>query len=160
MRSLRFWKPGRHVARADAARDRRDWTQAAKSYAKYLKRRPENAAIWIQLGHMLKEDGRYSAAADAYHRATLLTPDDAELYLHIGYLNKLSGNPRASFRAFQQSLLLNPGLMPAKRELGLVAANPDELDARYQVVRLEERVAELLARIGELELALGQRQMS
>jgi hypothetical protein len=44
-----------HLARADEARDARDWPTAARFYGKYLRLDPARAEIWVQFGHSKKE---------------------------------------------------------------------------------------------------------
>ncbi len=41
----------------DKARDRGDWSEAAKFYASHLEAVPNDFAIWVQLGHSLKNRG-------------------------------------------------------------------------------------------------------
>jgi len=61
--------------RANRARDAREWELAARFYVDELNRNVYDTAIWIQLGHALKEAGKTSAAEIAYHRATTLSED-------------------------------------------------------------------------------------
>jgi cytochrome c-type biogenesis protein CcmH/NrfG len=61
--------------RANCARDAREWELAARFYVDELNRNVYDTAIWIQLGHALKEAGKTSAAEIAYHRAATLNED-------------------------------------------------------------------------------------
>ncbi len=151
---MNFWKPGRHLARGDRARDARDWEAAAASYERYLRRRPGDAAIWVQLGHMYKESGRLSAAATAYDQAAELIPDDADLQLSIGHLNKLAGYPRSASVAFRRALALDPNLDEARVELGIAEVDPAILDEPDRLIALERQVTNLRNRVVQLEQAL------
>jgi|GEM_PF-2755301 len=73
----------------DAARDRGDLHAAADLYRDHLRRFPQDAAIWIQLGHCLKDSRRFEEAATAYQTACDLTPSDHDLLLNFGHLRKL-----------------------------------------------------------------------
>jgi glycosyltransferase involved in cell wall biosynthesis len=66
----------RLIQQGNAARASRAWPEAAGAYRQALELDPKLAHIWIQLGHMSKEAGAYSAAADAYFHAARLRPDD------------------------------------------------------------------------------------
>ena len=70
----------------DAARGRGDWQAAAQSYRLHLDGAPDDAAIWVQLGHALKEQGKFRQAAEAYERASELRPTDEEVWLHLGHV--------------------------------------------------------------------------
>src|SRR4051812_37293693 len=54
------------LSAADAARDARRWSDAAKGYRAVLECDPKSAPIWVQYGHMLKEAGQRDQARVAY----------------------------------------------------------------------------------------------
>lgn len=76
----------------DAARDARDWAQAAAFYARHLERNPKDFGIWVQRGHMLKELEQWAEADAAYSTAARLDENNADLHLHRGHLAKLRGD--------------------------------------------------------------------
>lgn len=78
----------KHRMLGDQARDRRDWALGAEHYRTYLRGHPDSFAIWVQLGHALKEAGDSARAEEAYLRAERLDPDDADLALNLGHLMK------------------------------------------------------------------------
>jgi glycosyltransferase involved in cell wall biosynthesis len=110
--------PARHPGRAqgDKARDLRDWASAILAYRDYLSAVPEDAAIWVQLGHALKETGDYAEAETAYRRALELTPQDSDVLLQLGHLLKLRGRRRAATRLYEASLEADV-MSPAYQEL-------------------------------------------
>ena len=91
-------------AQGDAARDLRDWPRAVIAYRSYLEAVPDDAAIWVQLGHALKETGAYAEAEAAYLRALELTPLDSDLLLQLGHLQKLRGRIGDATRFYEASL--------------------------------------------------------
>ena len=101
-------------ARADAARDRRDWSAAARHYRRSLDLDPTRAAIWVQYGHALKESGRRLEAEAAYRQATTLAPDDADAALQLGHVLMLLDRPGEGLAAFERALILMPTLKPAR----------------------------------------------
>jgi GT2 family glycosyltransferase/predicted TPR repeat methyltransferase len=91
------------LSSADDARDRGDWDGAAEKYHLYLKESPDHFAIWVQLGHALKEQRRFDESLGAYEAALSLNGDDADLLLNLGHLNKLMGNHAQALAFYQRS---------------------------------------------------------
>jgi lipopolysaccharide biosynthesis protein len=104
------------LVRADEARDRRDWLGAALLYGQYLQARPHAFAIWVQLGHALKEAGRKEESLGAYERALALDRENADLLLSLGHVNKLLGRFDEAERYYSRSAAIEP-LGPARGEL-------------------------------------------
>lgn len=119
----------------DAARDRRDWPEAARQYRLHLQTKPEDFAIWVQCGHAEKESGDLVAAERCYRTAEALRPDDVDLQLQIGHLQKLMRRFSDAALSYRRALHLAPNLADAKRELAQpsIAAALAELDARSDV---------------------------
>lgn len=84
----------------DAARDRGDWAQAAVSYKRYLRRRPGHQAVWLRLGNMLKELGRYDEADDAYQTAVRCDPSNSLAHRLRGDLQRGRGDHKAAAAAY------------------------------------------------------------
>jgi len=110
----------RLIARADAARDARQYGVAAGLYQEALRLNPGNPRTRIQCGHMLKESGDLQGAEDQYERARQDLPDDADLALQIGHLHKIAGQPERAQDAYRRALALQPGWIEAERELASV----------------------------------------
>ena len=110
----------RLIARADAARDARQYGVAAGLYQEALRLNPGNPRTRIQCGHMLKESGDLQGAEDQYERARQDLPDDADLALQIGHLHKIAGQPECAQDAYRRALALQPGWIEAERELASV----------------------------------------
>ena len=105
------------IARADAARDARNWAAAAVLYGEALRIRPDDAGIQVQCGHMLKEAGNLAAAGERYAAAALLTPDDADLALQTGHYHKVAGHIREAVASYRRAGALQPGWAEPAREL-------------------------------------------
>jgi tetratricopeptide (TPR) repeat protein len=73
----------------DAARSRNDWDAASLYYAFHLEKFPNDFAIWVQLGHALKEQGIFDRADLAYGQANRLDQYSADLLLNRGHLSKI-----------------------------------------------------------------------
>lgn len=104
----------------DAARDRRDWAEAAAQYARYLALRPQDAPLWVQLGHARKEAGDLPAAEQAYRRAQEIAPRDHDIALQLGHALKLQGRLDEAAAAYALSDQLAP-INHAAEELAALA---------------------------------------
>jgi glycosyltransferase involved in cell wall biosynthesis len=105
------------LSTADAARDARRWNDAAQIYGEYLGLRPEDAPIWVQLGHALKESGNLGDAEGAYKRSLELVPDVADTQLQLGHLYKQMRRFSHAITAYREALRIDGTLFDARREL-------------------------------------------
>lgn len=69
-------------ASGDNAMIKRDWVSAISAYEAYLRQQPDDAAILVQFGHALKENGRVEEALAAYDRAASAAPEDEDVIWH------------------------------------------------------------------------------
>ncbi len=86
LQMLRSAAADRALSLADSARDNMRWSEATEAYRAFLGLRPDEAEVWIQLGHCLEEDGKPTEAERAYFKALKLDPDDAGALLHIAHI--------------------------------------------------------------------------
>jgi glycosyltransferase involved in cell wall biosynthesis len=115
------------LSAADAARDDRRWQDAAELYGQYLELRHEDAPIWVQLGHALKESGNLGEAEGAYRHSIELTPDVADTQLQLGHLYKRMRNFSAAVAAYREALRIDDTLLDARRELVNLGVATDDL---------------------------------
>lgn len=88
----------------DRARDRQAWSEATEHYRIHLLLAPDDAAVWVQLGHMLKEDGQRQEAIIAYRKAFELTPRDHDLLLHLGHALLSVGDVQNGMERLRESV--------------------------------------------------------
>ena len=100
----------------DRARDARLWAEAALVYRDYLEQVPGDPAIWIQLGHCLKETGDLTGSETAYRTALAQVPEDPDAHLQLGHVLKLQEKKAAAIDAYRRSFALKP-LWSAASEL-------------------------------------------
>jgi hypothetical protein len=100
----------RQVARADRARDARDWANAAALYRKALAAQP-TAALWVQYGQALAAAGDLAAAEAALREAVRLKPDNHDALFHLGHVLTVLGQESAV-----AVLLRAAALKPARGE--------------------------------------------
>jgi tetratricopeptide (TPR) repeat protein len=83
-------------------------------YSRALDLTPARTDIRVQLGHMLKELGRYQAAEAAYRRALVRSPDSGDIHLQLGHLLKLTGREQEAIAAYRHAeRLLTDSSAPA-----------------------------------------------
>ncbi len=83
-------------------RDARDWAGAASAYRRHLASNPTDQAIWVQMGHVLKEQGLLPEAADAYETAVDLDPRDADANIHLADVLRRLDRGEAALAAYQR----------------------------------------------------------
>lgn len=95
----------RLISSGNMARSAEQWSKAARRYQAALEIQPSLTHIWIQLGHMLKEEGRLDEAMAAYVRAEENDPTSSEAAVHQGHVAKLMKDGAAAtahfLRAYQ-----------------------------------------------------------
>lgn len=94
----------------------RKWTGAIRYYRLHLAKKPDDFAIWVQLGHALKEACDARGAEEAYARASKFEPENADLALNRGHLAKIQGKMMEAALFYQQSFSID-GNGHAKQEL-------------------------------------------
>lgn len=105
------------ITRGDAARDQRDWARAASAYKAALEATPDLPDIWVQYGHVLKEDGQIIQAVAAYREALRRNPGEAETQVHLAHTLKRTGDHDEALQAFQEALALDPSDEESAQEL-------------------------------------------
>lgn len=115
------------LKQGDAARDARNWVQAATFYRQALDRQPALTPIWVQLGHALKEAGDHAGAEAAYREALALDAGAADTHLQLGHLMKLGRRRAEAIDAYAAALRLDPDLVAAREALlAVLGYSPSE----------------------------------
>lgn len=100
--------PGDAIAAADAARDGRQWAEAVTLYRRALELDPDNAPIWVQLGHALKESGDIVGGRDAYLVSLRLDGTNSDTALQLGHAEKLLGRFAEAVEWYVRSIVWVP----------------------------------------------------
>jgi len=100
-------RPSR-ITLADRARELGHWAEAARLYREALARNPRNAPIWVQYGHMLRQQGDLPAAETAYRRALAHDPRSADAHLQLGHALKQQGKTKDAQSAYLRAFALEP----------------------------------------------------
>ncbi|MGD9879912.1 MAG: hypothetical protein AB7U95_07205 [Reyranella sp.] len=100
----------------DEARDRKEWSKAATLYQQYLETAPEDAGIWVQLGHACKEERDLGLAEKCYLRALSIELLNPDTHLQLGHIEKLRGNAFQAMAWYRKALAISPDFEPAIEE--------------------------------------------
>lgn len=148
-------KAARHLGAGDTARDRKEWSRASESYREYLALKPEDAAIWVQYGHALKESGFIDEAEKAYLRSLSISPNNADTYVQIGHIDKLKQRPAEAAAKYRKALELEPNLASAIEELRhLEPTTVATVAPSEKVPRPEHKPDDIAARLAQFEKQL------
>ncbi len=81
---------------AMAAVDRKDWQEVVDRMGSYVKRKPDDANGWNELGHAYRLTGHVDVALDAYGKALKIDPKHRGVHEYLGeaYL-QMNDLPRA-----------------------------------------------------------------
>src|SRR5215469_1992930 len=79
--------------------------------------RPGLDGIWIQYGHVLRDDGQPDAAEQAYRRALDTAPHNADALFQLGCLKQAQGDTDAARRYFTEALRRDKSLSGAEQAL-------------------------------------------
>lgn len=146
-----------HLQMGDIHRERGDYTQAERSFARAAQIEPSNFDAQYGHGLVLHLLNRLTDAVRAYLRALAIRPDDfaANLNLATAYL-QLDG-PTQALPYAQRAVVLNPSSGPAHANLGAVYS---AMDRHADAIRSYEAAAELMdltpALLMNLAESLGQ----
>lgn len=111
---------------ANEARDLRRFPEAAALFRQALDRDPALAHVWVQYGHMLRENEEHMAAEAAYLRAIDLKPA-SDPHLHLGHLYKQLGQISRAARSYLAAARADPGNGDALSELHRLMARNVEI---------------------------------
>jgi tetratricopeptide (TPR) repeat protein len=105
------------IEKANRARDASEWVQAAHNYREGLSLVPDDAAVWVQYGHALKESGYVGEAEAAYRRSLEIDASVADTHLQLAHALKLQGRRFEAVAACFRAITLDPTLSYVLQEL-------------------------------------------
>lgn len=128
------------------------WRAAVELLRGAAERRPDDEAIWGNLGHALLGCGRTQQAVEALRRACQLAPDVAELWYNLASAERAVGDPSAAVASYERALALEPEWADAWNNLALALCDDGMLeagiDALRRAVELEPRAAAAHTNLG------------
>lgn len=142
---------GKLIREGDEAQRRKDWRTAYRCYSEIVATRPERAEFWVQLGHVAKELGETDRAEQAYREALSRGGEHTDTYVQLGHLLKQQGARDGAIAAYADALRLDPDAAAPLQELVSLGARDAVPDAVFALPRRDRILAELAARIGDVD---------
>ncbi len=105
------------VSQGDAANRERRWDDAERFYREALRLDDRLAHIWVQYGHMIKEQGRLEQAEEAYRKAIETSPHDPDAHLQLAHCLKINRKFKEARDLFSKAATLSSNPDEARREL-------------------------------------------
>ena len=89
-------------------------------YKEILKKHPNHAGTYVNLGMVLKKLEKYEEATDCYERAIKINPNDANPYYNLGNLYKNLDKYEEAINFYNKTIHINPNHLGAYNNLGNV----------------------------------------
>lgn len=118
-----------------------DLSIKSETLEKEVKKNPDNANAWIQLGHIYFDTDRYQQAIDAYEKALELNPNNADVLTDLGVMYRRSGQPREAIKKFDMAVAVNPKHETARFNKGIVLMH--DLGEREGAIQAWEDLLEI-----------------
>lgn len=81
---------------------------------------PNDAAAWIQLGHLNFDRNAVPEAIEAYEKALALQPENAPVRTDLGIMYRRANRPEEAIREFERAIIIDPKLENARFNKGIV----------------------------------------
>jgi len=81
---------------------------------------PNDAAAWIQLGHLNFDRNAVPEAIEAYEKALALQPENAPVRTDLGIMYRRAKRPEDAIREFDRAIVIDPKLENARFNKGIV----------------------------------------
>lgn len=131
-----------------------DYLKVVETYAKYLRRQPDNVALQSGMFDVIKEYVTYA------NQQSL----GADSYVNLGLIYLRAGDSEAAKQALGRALELNPHEIKALYALGVLLMDEGDRGAALkrfeQVVKQDKRHADALVRLGDIYYGRGDIQQA
>ena len=95
------------------------WRDRITIWEDCVKKSPNKARPYNNLGVALADDGQYSKATEQYHKALQINPYYPNAYANLGFVLAKQGNVEESIAQFLKALALKPGDYETLSNLGV-----------------------------------------
>jgi tetratricopeptide (TPR) repeat protein len=112
--------------------------------------RPDNTAVYNNLGVALFYQGKHAEAVDAYRKALELNPQNVKAYINLGVVLAEQGQLPQAVAAYQKAIELQPGnaLAYSKLSNALVAQLAETVEAARKAIELKPDLALAYSNLG------------
>lgn len=102
---------------------------------------PKNVQVWIRLGNLSMDSGRFQDAIDAYEEALKLDPKNVDVRVDLGTCYRNVGKPDVAIKEYRKAIELNPNHLNAHKNMGVVLAF--DLRDKAQAIKEFEKVLQI-----------------
>ncbi|MGC2062494.1 MAG: tetratricopeptide repeat protein [Thermodesulfovibrionales bacterium] len=102
---------------------------------------PKNVQVWIRLGNLAMDNGRFQEAIDAYEEALKLDPKNVDVRVDLGTCYRSAGKPDIAVKEYRKAVELNPNHLLVHKNLGVVFAY--DLRDKAQAIKEFEKVLQI-----------------
>jgi tetratricopeptide (TPR) repeat protein len=110
--------------------------QMRRALTEKVRQNPQDAAAWIQLGHLYFDRNAVPEAIEAYEKALELQPDNAPVRTDLGIMYRRAKRPEEAVRQFDRAIAIDPKLENAHFNKGVVLLH--DLDDREGAIQAWE----------------------
>jgi tetratricopeptide (TPR) repeat protein len=148
------------------AQQRGDFRGAEEGYRKILQKDPRDGRVWLALGSLCGEQGRFTEAVACFQQAIEIAPNDFQGHLRLANTQLQMGKHAEAEATYRRSLALQPANVEAMVNLGYVLGEQEKYEeaiAIYEQARkiapavpeVHHNLANMLREINRVEEALG-----
>ncbi|MBA4374117.1 MAG: hypothetical protein C0402_14805 [Thermodesulfovibrio sp.] len=102
---------------------------------------PKNVQVWIRMGNLSMDSGRFQEAVDAYQEALKLDPKNVDVRVDMGTCYRNTGKPDIAVKEYRKAIELNPNHLNAHKNMGVVLAY--DLGDKAQAIKAFEKVLQI-----------------
>ena len=97
-----------------------DQARKLMSLNQQVKKNPQDATAWTELGNVFFDTGQYKQAITAYKKSIELRPGNANVLTDLGVMYRRSGQPDKAIKVFDQASAIDPSNTQARFNKGIV----------------------------------------
>ncbi|PSF31392.1 hypothetical protein C7H19_22710 [Aphanothece hegewaldii CCALA 016] len=118
-------------------------------------------AILINLGTVLRQQGKHQEAISTYHQALEMQPDSAQAYDGLGSCWAEQGKFEAAIQSYRQAINYNPNLAQTYNNLGTILVKSqgkleEAIDSYQQALKIQPNFAQAYYNLGNAFKDQGQ----
>ncbi len=93
---------------------------ALMQYEKMLEKDPENKDIYVSMGNLCYDSGKFQKAVDFYQKALAIDPSLTDAHVDMGTMYRKLGEPTKAVKALHEAISRNPSHAIARLNLGII----------------------------------------
>ncbi len=86
----------------------------------FLKKNPDDAEAWTNLGNLFYDSDQAQNAIDAYEKSLAIEPDRAGVITDLGTMYRRNNEPQKAIEAFDKAIAVDPSFETARFNKGVV----------------------------------------